>query len=53
MSDDLANRLKATLMLVQCARDWERLANDESLDPDVRTKAALNAWAIRGELRPT
>jgi hypothetical protein len=49
---DLANRMLATMYLLEQAHDWERLARDESLEDEVRVRAALNARAIREELRP-
>jgi hypothetical protein len=48
---DLANRMRATMHLMEQAHDWERLARDESLEDEVRVRAALNARAIREELK--
>jgi hypothetical protein len=50
---DLANRMRATMHLMECAHDWERIARDESLMDGVRVFAAERARAIREELRPT
>jgi hypothetical protein len=52
IDDDLANRMKATMHLMEQAHDWERLARDESLEDEVRVRAALNARAIRAEMKP-
>jgi hypothetical protein len=41
-----------TAFLMECRHDWERLARDESLEDEVRVRAALSARAIREELRP-
>jgi hypothetical protein len=49
---DLANRMLATMYLMECAHDWERLAMDQSQGRDVRVTAALYATAIRQEIRP-
>jgi hypothetical protein len=51
IDDDLANRMRATMHLMEQAHDWERLARDESLEDEVRVRAALNARAIREELK--
>lgn len=42
----------STMFLIEVAHDWERLARDESLEDELRVKAALRARAIREELRP-
>lgn len=52
MNGDLANQMKATLHLIECAKDWERIAGDESLQPGIREFARQRAEAIREELRP-
>jgi hypothetical protein len=49
---DLANRMLATMFLLEHAHDYEAMARDESLEDEVRVRAALNARAIREELRP-
>jgi hypothetical protein len=36
IDDDLANRMKATMHLMEQAHDWERLARDESKEDEVR-----------------
>jgi hypothetical protein len=52
IDDDLANRMRATMHLMEQAHDFEVMARDESLEDEVRVRAALNARAIREELKP-
>jgi hypothetical protein len=52
VDDDLANRMRATRHLMKRAQDLEAKARDESLEDEVRARAALNARAIRAEMRP-
>jgi hypothetical protein len=49
---DLANRMLATMYLLERAHDLEATARDESLGDEVRVLAALDARAIRAELKP-
>jgi hypothetical protein len=41
-----------TGFLMENAHDYEVMARDESLEDEVRARAAVNARAIRAELRP-
>jgi hypothetical protein len=43
---------RATGFLREHARTYEVMARDESYEDEVRVRAALNARAIREELRP-
>jgi hypothetical protein len=56
VSDDvdteLANRFAASMHLIREARDWERVADDESLQAGVREFARERAEAIRAEMKP-
>jgi hypothetical protein len=52
IDDDLANRMRATMHLMEQAHDWERIARDESLLEGVREFARQRGEAIREELRP-
>lgn len=49
---DLTNRMRASMHLIGEARDWEKVAGDESLLPGVREHARERAEAIRAEMRP-
>jgi hypothetical protein len=48
---ELENAMRGTLHLMEQAHDWEGLARDESKEDEVRVRAALNARAIREELK--
>lgn len=54
MSEDtlLAKQLKGTLYLIEAAREWERVADDEGLLVGIREYARDRAEAIRAELHP-
>ncbi len=52
VNDDLANRMRATMHLMEQAHDWEVMARDCSIKDEVRVRAALCARAIREEIRP-
>lgn len=48
----LYNQMKGTMFLIELARDWERVALDQSVSKPSRLWAAECARAIRQELRP-
>jgi hypothetical protein len=41
-----------TAFLMENAHDYEVMARDESMEDEVRVRAAMNARCIRQELRP-
>jgi hypothetical protein len=49
---DLANRMLATMYLLEQKHDWLRIARDESLLQGVRDYAEQRAQAIKEELAP-
>jgi hypothetical protein len=51
MSDDqLVNEMLATTHLIDCAEDWQRIADNQTLPWTARRDAQLNADCVYAEL---